>query len=244
MSTNTEQAIIEKVRAILDRANHPNTPAHEADTAFTLAQKLIIKYNHDESALADARQEVEDIVTDHIDIFGKYALRRLEVCAVVAVANSCAVYRTTVRASQWSEDGRGNFVRAKEGYQLHLYGTEKDIFATKVLWSAVEILGLRTIPKGDRGFRNSWWHGFKSGINKSLNNATKQFIQESGSTGVALVLRDRTQRAREELKANVKLRSSPSSSYSRSDAFIDGHSSGNSFSTGGVGRGAIGALGA
>jgi hypothetical protein len=243
MSTNTEQSIIEKVRAILDRANHPNTPQPEAETAFTLAQKLITKYNLDESALLDAQNIEEGIERAHIDIFGSYALRRLCVAGAVATANSCASYRSTVHAENWSEGRHGNYVRAKKGYRLYFYGTPKDIFATQVLWEAIETLGLRKVPTGDRAFKNSWWHGFQSGITKALNKATKEIIQDTGDTSVALVLRNRYKRADEEMRASVRLRSTRSSGASRSDAYRAGRSAGESFSTGGLNRGAIGAIG-
>lgn len=243
MSTNTEQSIIEKVRAILDRANHPNTPQAEAETAFTLAQKLITKYNLDESALLDAQHIEEGIEKGYIDIYGVYALRRLCVASAVARANSCACYRTKIYQENWSKGRHGNYVREKKGHRLYLYGTPKDIFATQVLWQAVEALGLRSIPKGDRAFKNSWWHGFEAGIGKALNRATKEIIQESGDESVALVLRNRYERAKEELKANVQLRSVRSSYSTRADAFSAGRSAGESFSTGGINRGAIGAIG-
>lgn len=243
MSTNTEQSIIEKVRAILDRANHPNTPQPEAETAFTLAQKLITKYNLDESALLDAQNIEEGIEKGHIDIIGSYALRRLCVAGAVARANSCANYRTSLSSSNWEKHRDGHYVRPKKGYRLYIYGTPKDIFATQVLWQAVETLGLRSIPKGDRAFKNSWWHGFESGITKVLNRATKEIIQDTGDESVALVLRNRYKRADEEMRASVRLRSARSSGASRSDAYSAGRSAGEAFSTGGLNRGAIGALG-
>jgi hypothetical protein len=243
MSTNTEQSIIEKVRAILDRANHPNTPQPEAETAFTLAQKLITKYNLDESALLDAQHIEEGIEKSHIDIFGSYALRRLCVAGAVARANSCANYRTQIRDTNWTEGRHGNYVRAKKGYRLYLYGTAKDIFATQVLWQAIETLGLRKVPTGDRAFKNSWWHGFESGITKALSKATKEIIQDTGDESVALVLRTRYKRADEEMRASVRLRSARSSGASRTDAYHAGRSAGESFSAGGLNRGAIGAIG-
>lgn len=243
MSTNTEQSIIEKVRSILDRANHPNTPQAEAETAFTLAQKLITKYNLDESALLDAQNIEEGIEKATIEVVGKYALRRLSVASVVARANSCAVYRTTLFDTQWTKNRDGRHVRAKKGYTLVIYGTAKDIFATQVIWQAVEALGLRTVPQGDRAYKNSWWHGFAFGIERALEKSVRETIQETGDASVALVLRDRRKRAEDEMKASVRLRSGRRSSYSRGDAFGEGRTAGSSFSTNGVGRGAIGALG-
>lgn len=234
MSTQTTETIVEKVRSILDRANHPNTPPAEAETALALAQRLITKYSLDESALRDARQADEEIVKDKIVVTGAYALRRLTVLGVVAWANSCAIYRSP----HYGEDG----YRKKNGYALHLYGTEADIFATKIIWQAVEALALRTIPKGDRSFRHSWWVGFASGVQKALRKANSEAVAESGSS--ALVLADRRQRAEDELRAKVSLRKVGTTTHARrSDAYYSGQTTGASFSTGGIGRGAIGALG-
>lgn len=241
MSTNTQDTVVEKVRAILDRANHPNTPPAEAETALALAQRLITKYNLDESALAQAQAVDEKIVKDSIIIVGQYALRRISVAGEVARANSCACYRSTYYSKEWTTNKHGRDVRGKDGYTLYLYGTEADIFATKVLWQAVEALALRTIPKGDKSFRHSWWVGFANGIRQALTKATKEAVVEAG--GNALVLVERRERAESELRATVKLRSATTKGASRSDAYYSGRTAGASFATNGVGRGAIGALG-
>lgn len=243
MSTQTEQTIVEKVRAILDRANHPNTPPAEAETALALAQKLITKYNIDESALAEARMDDEAIIKDEIVITGKWALRRVAVASAVARANSVSSYRTThyEERVETLSSGQEYTFYDKDGMTLVMYGTAKDIFATKVLWQAVESLALRTIPKGDKSFRNSWWHGFASGISRALHRATAEAVRETG--GNALVLADRYKRAEQERNANVRLKTTYSAGARRSDAYSHGQQTGASFSTGGVGRGAIGALG-
>jgi len=240
MSTNTQETIIEKVRAILDRANHPNTPQAEAETALALAQRLITKYSLDESALRD-HVEDEKIVKDSIVVTGPYALRRLGVLGAVARANSCGCYRTTYFDPQWSENKHGRPQREKKGYTLHIFGTEADIFSVKVLWQSVELLALRSIPKGDKSFRHSWWLGFADGIRRALSKANTQAVEESG--GNALVLVNRLNRAEEEMGATVKLRSVVTTGARRRDAYTSGQSTGASFSTNGVGRGAIGALG-
>lgn len=233
----SQESIIEKVRSILERANHPNTPQAEAETAFAMAQRLITKHNLDESALA-VDTESEDIVRDRIDIRGPWALRRLSVAGIVARANSVACYRSTL----YDENERG--WHEKSGMTLHMFGTKADIFATKTLWTAVEMLGLRTIPKGDRSFRNSWWHGFGSGIGSALEKAKREvvadIVKEGGSS---LVLVDRAKRADNEMRCAVTLKSSGSSYARNSNGFSAGRTAGSSFSSGGIGRGAIGALG-
>ena len=252
MSTITEQTIIEKVKAILDRANHPNTPQAEAETALSLAQKLITKYNLDESALSKAQAVTEDIERDFLLITGKYALKRLLVASSVASANSCSSYRSTHYDKKeydytYNDDGvqrtKSAVLHTKNGFELHIFGTAKDIFATKVLWQAIETLGLRTLPKGDTAFRHSWWIGFHTGIANVLQRSTDEVVAETG--GNSLVLVERWKRANTEMRASVKLRSTGySTGASRSDAYNKGRSAGESFSTNGVSRGAIGALNA
>lgn len=242
MTTNTQETIVEKVRSILDRANHPNTPPSEAETALALAQRLITKYNLDESALAKARGVEEKIVKDTIDIVGAYALRRLSVVGVIAKSNSCACYRS-VKHEEVADKKYPHYTYWKKaGYTLNIFGTEADIFATKVLWASAEALALRTLPKGDKSFRHSWWIGFANGISNALTKANRQAVEESG--GNALVLVERGRRAEQEMRAKVTLRSVSSTGARRRDAYNSGQATGASFSPNGVSRGAIGALNA
>jgi hypothetical protein len=231
----TDQNIIEKVQAILARANHPNTPQAEAETALSLAQRLITKHNLDESALASA-QDTEDIVSDTLVINGAWAVRRRQVAYTIARLNSCDAYQT----KQYDK-------HKSDGFVLHLYGTKADIFAVKTIWSAVEALAVRTIPKeGDRSYKTSWWYGFRRGVERALRKANRDVVQQVVSEGgSSLVLVDRLKRAENEMRARVAgLRTTKGSSYARSSAgFNAGRSAGESFSSGGIGRGAIGALG-
>ena len=229
-----DTSIYDKVKAILDRANHPNTPKAEADTALALAQKLILKHGLDESALAEKNGEVEDIVNDVIEFRGKWTLRRLCVASVIAKANSVATYRTEVKY--------GDKCR-----KLHLYGTKADIFATKTLVASAELLASRTFPKGDRRFANSWWHGFQYGVSTVLRRAKDDVIVESGADGsrVSIVLADKFKRADSEMRANIKLRTVYSrSATTSSSGYHAGTSAGRSFSTGStrIGGSTIGAL--
>ncbi len=228
--TTTHDSVVEKVRAILDRANHPNTPQAEAETALALAQKLITKYSLDESDLV--REERDEAITKgHVDVFGAYALRRLTVASAIAEANGVARYRSSI----WGGDGG-------KGYRLHLYGTKADIFAVQVLFQSAEALALRVIPKGDRSFRTSWYQGFAVGIRNALTKSARE--QATESTGSALVLVDRLKRADTEMRAQVSgLRTTYSRGARSASAYGAGQRAGASFNSNGIGRGAIGALG-
>jgi len=229
------QSIHDKVRAILDRANHPNTPQAEAETALALAQKLIIKHGIDEASLV-ITDKPEDIVKDELVIAGKYDVRRLTLGFTIAKANSVASYRSERRHE-------GKWVKV-----LVLYGTSADIFAVKTLFASADLLASRLIPKhGDRSLKTSWWHGFTAGIRQVLSKAKNDVIKESGSDGssVALVLASKYERADKEMRATIKLRSySGGSSVSNSSAYYSGVKSGASFSLGStrIGGSTIGAL--
>lgn len=233
-----DQNIIEKVQAILARANHPNTPQAEAETALAMAHRLITKHNLDESALSQA-QESEDIVSDRLVITGAWAVRRRQVAYTVARKNSCDAYQ--------SKNWKTNEAWKQDGFILHIYGTKADIFAVKTIWSAVEALALRTIPKeGDRSFKTSWWYGFRTGIDRALTKANREVVNDIvAEGGSALVLVDRLKRAESEMRAQVAgLRSTYSYRGARSSGgYNAGVSAGSSFSSGGIGRGSIGALG-
>lgn len=226
---NTE-AIYDKVQAILDRANHPNTPQAEAETALAMAQRLMMKHGLEESAFAKAQDRDENIVTEIIEVGGKWQLRRLSLASAIAKANSVACYRSIA----W-RDG-------KKILTLVVYGTAGDIFAVKTLFASADLLASRVIPKGDRSFRNAWWLGFASGVREVLTKSKNEVIAEQGA-GTGLVLADKFKRADTEMRSKVKLRSAGYSRYSSGSGYSAGRSAGRAFSTGGIGNGVTGALG-
>jgi uncharacterized membrane protein YgcG len=226
---NTE-AIYAKVQAILDRANHPNTPQAEAETALAMAQRLMMKHGLEESAFAKAQDRDENIVTEVIEVGGKWQLRRLSLASVIAKANSVACYRST----RW-RDGKSLLT-------LVVYGTAGDIFAVKTLFASADLLASRVIPKGDRSFRNAWWLGFSAGVSEVLRKSKNEVIAEQG-VGTGLVLADKFKRADSEMRAKVKLKSAGYSRYSSGSGYSAGQSAGRAFSTGGIGNGVTGALG-
>ena len=68
-----------KVRAILEKANHPTTPQAEAETALALAFRLMQKYDLDEDAVSgrQARDVSNHEVTSKVFVIkGPYRVRR------------------------------------------------------------------------------------------------------------------------------------------------------------------------
>jgi len=72
-------SIREKVRSILERNNHPNTPQAEAETALSLAYQLMKKYDLDEYEMEKSANQhaiSEEIKIKTFEIIGPYRVRR------------------------------------------------------------------------------------------------------------------------------------------------------------------------
>lgn len=213
-----------RVKALLAVAQHPNTPAHEAETALALASKLMLKHglSADEVAEANAAAPDDTVVVETVTITGPYRVRRVSILYTLAVIHSCSAFRDF-------DDG--------DECILRIFGRPADIFAARSLFAATEVLAARLLPKGDRSSRTSWFKGFETGIQESLGAARSQFIDET--PGAGLVLADRATRAHNERRVYVRshgisLAGGTTWADTTSSAFGAGHSAGKTF--GGSGR--------
>ena len=214
-------SIRDKVRSILERANHPNTPQAEAETALSLAYRLMKKYDLDEYEITkSAKQHAtsDEIKIRTFEITGPYRVRRGTLLYTIAKAVSCHLYRETD-------------VPNHQMVVMIAYGTETDLFTLEILFNTAELLALRTIPLGDRCFRTSWWLGFCSGIARKLETEYRVIVKES--PGVGLVLVERAERARAKMYGDVpSLRHRSFSYVNDEDAYGSGKRAGSQFSTG------------
>ncbi len=219
--TTQLDSIRDKVRSILERANHPNTPQAEAETALSLAYRLMQKYDLDEYEVAKSANQhatSDEIKIKTFEITGPYRVRRGTLLYTIAKAVSCHSYRET------------NVINHQTVIMV-AYGTEKDLFTLETLFNAAELLALRTIPRGDRCFRTSWWLGFCSGIARKLETEYRVIVKES--PGVGLVLVERAERARAKMYGDVpSLRHRSFSYINDEDAYGSGKRAGSQFSTG------------
>jgi hypothetical protein len=211
-----------RVRAILERANHPGTPQAEAESALAIAYRLMVKYDLDEAGLTQyGSQATSEQIIEHrrYETVGPYRVRRNSLRYRITKSFSCASYRDFI-------EGNNNVVVS------HVFGTPPDLDAAEVIYVTAEMLALRVIPWGDRGFRTSWWHGFTDGIGEKLEKERVKVERES--TGAALVLRDREDRALIEMeRVAPNLTSSSSSGVSWESAYHEGRKAGASFTIGG-----------
>ena len=218
---NSRESLHAKVRAILDKANHPNTPQAEAETALAFAFRLMQKYDLDESAIDGNTSRVrsdQEITSKIFVIKGPYRVRRGTLLWRMASTLSCHAYRDMMTPTP-------------NEVVIVAYGTAHDLFSLETLFQAAELLALRTMPTGDRRFRTSWWLGFCEGIAEKLELENRVIIKES--PGAGLVLLERSEKARQQMVANTPHLHASSSSYaSDKEAYGAGQNAGRQFSGG------------
>ncbi|MBM3730687.1 MAG: DUF2786 domain-containing protein [Actinobacteria bacterium] len=211
--------MIEKVRAILERANHPNTPQAEAETALALAYRLMQKHGLEESDVArtsNKRSPDARIITKTVTITGPYRVRRGTLFHILATSLSCADYRDMETES-------------RDAVTMVAFGAPDDLFALETLFTAADLLALRSMPKGDRRWRTSWWHGFCAGVEEKLRAEHRGIVRDSPGAGLVLV--ERTERAQRIMRDSTPhLHSSRGSFVSDRDAYGVGRSAGSTFS--------------
>ena len=215
-----------KVAAILAVARHPNTPQAEAETALALAWKLMQKYGIDEAS-ASTRHTISgkakfgsrEIVSEEMLLRGPYRVRRGDLLYRIAKANCCAGYRD---------------VGESDAIKYIFFGTGFDIFNTKAIFAAAEMLALRVMPNGDRSWRTAWWHGYTRGIIEKLHAANREFVREYKRENAAVVLKARGEHAENEMKAriNFRLRSTRGRIGGSIRAFTDGRRAAGGFHNG------------
>jgi hypothetical protein len=208
----------DRIQALLTLAQHPNTPQAEAETALALASKLMQKHGLSENDIAAAAHiDDTEVVIRTFTVSGLYRVRRQNMLWNIARLHSCDGYR------DFDED---------DSCVVVLYGRDNDITAAYTLFCAADVLGARLLPRGDRSWRTTWWHGFISGIVEALSTARTEFINESPGSG--LVLADRMKRAQRELRATAPpLSGGRSYTDTSSGAYASGQAAGRGFSTGG-----------
>lgn len=208
----------ERIQALLSLAQHPNTPQAEAETALAMASKLMQKHGLTNADIADFTTDDDiNVVARTFFVRGPYRVRRVNLLWNIGRLHSCAGFRDF-------DD--------TEGCVMKMFGRENDLTAAYTLFCAADLLGARLLPRGDRSWRTSWWHGFNLGIVEALGAAKKEFINES--PGAGLVLADRQKHADREMRAVApSLSKGYSYTDSSSGAFANGHAAGRGFSSGG-----------
>jgi hypothetical protein len=182
-------AMLDKVRKLLAKAENPACTPAEAEAFNTKAAELIAKYGVDRALLAEA-DPTSDIVGDRvIDLLPPYAIDKCSLLAGVARALRCRA----IRRQTWT-DGRKLF-------SIHLFGFGSDLdrvelLFTSLLVQASQSLAVQQPPMHENvaAYRRSWLLGFTSAVVNRLDAAETRAaaeVPEPAGRSVALVLADR-----------------------------------------------------
>lgn len=207
-----------KVRAMLDRANHPGTPQAEAEVALAMAHRMMQRHGLGPGDLGDATASPTTVTVRREEITGPYRVRRGDLFWRLAGTLSCACYR--------------DMAAGADTVSMVAYGSEHDLDSLVVLFRAADLLALRTMPSGSRSWRTAWWHGFCEGIAERLERENRTTATER--PGAGLVLADRRERAESAMHVAMPgLRSGTVRVRAERDAWEQGAASGRRFDPGG-----------
>jgi hypothetical protein len=183
---------LQRVRALLAKAEDPGATTEEAEAFTAKAAELMAKYGINRAILA-ASHPTSDTITDRIIVCqAPYAIDRAVLLAHIAAALRCR----TIRRKQYNGS-------AYE-YRVHLIGYGSDLERVEMLYTSLLIQSHTGMARAQpdyneplAAFRRSWLQGFTWAISQRLAqaeaHAAKQAAAEqTGGTSVALVLVTRT----------------------------------------------------
>lgn len=121
-----EEKILERVRLLLARAEHPNTPAPEAELCLDRANKLIAKHAIEEAMLEMSMSQDEKRRPDKIEVHvghdsaGEFWPQMRSILEAAAVANRCRVV-----------------IPAYLSKPIEVYGFHEDLRWTEMLFTVI-----------------------------------------------------------------------------------------------------------
>lgn len=177
------------IKALLDKANHPNTSDDERDAYNAKATKLMLQWGVEEAALADAgRAAVEEIVNvTVITNFPKgYSFEGSMVTVEVAKALNCSGYFLKQPGGKVD----ANIVGFKSDVTLAVQLAESlGLQCSLALAREMNTVQFPYYATGSDKFnhRRSFVRGFARAAGKKLADSRRQFVEETGP-GTDLVL--------------------------------------------------------
>lgn len=197
--------MMERIRRLLDKAAHPNTPKFEADLAQAKAIQLAEKYGVDMAQLEDGQVTDSDVETRDFAVEPSYAQEKAHLLHIIATNAGC---RAVSYPRQWRY-GRGRvggkrkvvFMYGK-GVDVKVYGLPSDLarvdllFTLMLLHASKDMMRSMPAPGEDAGaHRRSFLLGFCSSVNARMHQMREQAKSEADQEGSGrstdLVLRDR-----------------------------------------------------
>jgi hypothetical protein len=186
----SENALLERVRKLLAKAEAVGTTPAEAEAFTAKAAELMARYGIDRALLAAARPETDKPGDRVIDIANPWARVQAHLLCGLASAMRCQCVVLP---------------RSGSGSRIHVFGYVSDIERADVLYTSLLVqmwqgLAAADVPawsRSPRAWRRSWLLGFATAVVSRVRAAEQQAAAhatapaaESGSR-TALVLADR-----------------------------------------------------
>ena len=195
----TEEKMLERVRRLLDKAAHPNTPPAEADLAQAKALELAEKYAIDLAVFEHATITATDVAVKEFFVDAPYAQEKSALLGVIA-ANSSGRSVRYPRDYSYGARGRVLFKYGK-GADVAVYAMPSDLERIELLYTLLQLHATRDMlksmpqPGEDAGaHRRSFLLGFISAVDQRMWQMKQQAERDAANdtgTSTALVLRNR-----------------------------------------------------
>lgn len=191
-----------RIKALLARAEHPNTPPAEAEISREQAEKLMVQYSVDRaSLLEDVEAESASVSGRLVVIPNPYFIDKSVLLNQIAGVFSSVVIR---RSKYELYDGEPTCL---------VYGTKSDFDMIFTLFASLyeqmeRDMFAATVPDGvnTTSFRKSFIHGFAITVSRRLDSYYQESLSNAApGTAVALAnIQDRAQSKLEEENPDIR----------------------------------------
>ena len=186
--TDTDERMLERVRKLLARAEHPATPPAEAEACSAKAAALMSRHLIDRAMLDAAGHDVGTPVTKRITVEPPYAMGRTVLLNEVAKA-----FRLCVAVGGETAGG---------GRSCTVVGFPADLAMAELLFTSLLLQASRAMLIASRGrtnvkaFRRAFLFGYAAAIGERLREVHDRTEREAvaATPSTALVLVDRKTR--------------------------------------------------
>lgn len=194
--------IIEKAKKLLALRDRAGTRG-EAEAAARALAKMLDKHRITMAQLQTEAGNVESAVADEktpLIVWRRAAAWRRTLIDALCDHYGVAHWRAK-RLVGFTRNGRKKYSHA-----IHLCGRPSDVALVRHLfaWLSAELTRIGNAECAGHGFsfKNSWMLGFAEGINKQLNQAREEVVQDMGDA--AMVLQTRADEAMRALEDQIR----------------------------------------
>lgn len=218
--TDIDHRILDRVRKLLARAEHPTTPPAEAEACSAKAAALMSRHLIDQAVVDARRTDREEPVVRRIMVEPPYTVGKVVLLDEVARA-----FGVPVAVS------RGHYSSPR---RCTLVGFPRDLATVELLFTSLLLqasTAMRTVGAGRqdvRAFRRAFLFGYAGAIGRRLAAARQETVDEAtaAAPGTDLVLVDRKARVDEAFAREFPTLGTFRPTSSSGSGFVAGHDAG------------------